>query len=71
MTQEERRALFHKRVEIGKRRNDACMKECKEIDEDLNMIDGMDIITGLQLAWAQGCRYGKEHAEELKIFDND
>ena len=70
MTQEERRALFHKKAEIGNRRNNAALK----VEEKLFLqywktdLTVREVIT---LAWAAGCDYGKEHAEELKIFDHE
>ena len=70
MTQEERRALFHKKAEAGNHRNSACLNDAARIA--LRYRDGdMGISDAIELAWAAGCDYGKEHAEELKVFDNE
>lgn len=68
MTQEERRALFHKKAEIGNRRNNACIAEESYLIKRFKSGD-ISINDAICLAWDSGCKYGKEHAEELKIFD--
>lgn len=68
MTQEERRALFHKKAEAGRMRNDACNEALRELYVSVKF-EGMDVYTALGFAWAKGCDYGKEHHEELKVFD--
>ena len=69
MTQEERRAKFERKAEIGKRRNDACNKCVDELFSRWWYKEEMNLDTLVHLAWAEGCNYGKEHAEELKVFD--
>ena len=70
MTQEERRALFQKKAEAGNRRNNTAIADCKTIERRFNQHQ-LTINEALSLAWAAGCGYGKEHAEELKVFDNE
>ena len=70
MTQEERRALFHKKAEIGNLRNSTNLNDTHRIalrfrDKDITLSDA------LSLAWVAGCEFGREHSEELKIFDNE
>ena len=67
MTQEERRAAFHQKAEIGNKRNNACL----DIEKSLLKRIGKDLSVheAITLAWAAGCDYGKEHAEELMLFD--
>ena len=68
MTQEERRELFHRKAEIGNRRNNAAIEAEKKLMSRYQK-EGFTVREIITLAWAAGCRYGKEHAEELKIFD--
>ena len=68
MTQEERRALFHQKAEVGERQNKACREDCDWLKKRYH---AREITFGeaLSLAWIAGREYGKDHAEELKIFD--
>ena len=67
VSREERRKEFEKRTAIGKERNEACRQWIAELSGRLN---AEEILTyeALSLAWAAGCEYGKEHAEELKLL---
>ena len=68
MTQEERRALFERKAVIGGMRNAKAATECAEISR-MYLKGGCTLAEAITFAWASGCEYGKDHAEELKIFD--
>ena len=68
MTQEERRAAFHQKAEIGNKLNNACLAVEDNLIKRIEK-KTLTIREAITLAWAEGCDYGKEHAEELKIFD--
>ena len=67
--QEKRRAAFQKKAEVGYKRNEVSLSDCHDIAK---RYQNKELMFGeaLGLAWADGCNYGKEHAEELKVFDN-
>lgn len=67
--QEQRRAAFHNKAEIGNKRNNACLAIENQLLKQVLKKD-LTIHEAITLAWADGCNYGKEHAEELKVFDN-
>ena len=66
--QEKRRAAFQKKAEVGYKRNEVSLSDCHDIAK---RYQNKELMFGeaLGLAWAAGCTYGKEHAEELKVFD--
>jgi hypothetical protein len=68
MTQEERREAFRQKAEVGNRRNNASLATEDNLYKRYSKgeLSIRDVIT---LAWSDGCKYGKEHAEELKVFD--
>ena len=70
LTQEERRALFHKKAEVGRRKNDTAWKLVKLYVNSVRS-GKYSLEDALVLMFAEGCDYGKEHAEELKIFDHE
>ena len=70
MTEQEiRRAAFRKKAEIGKSRNDTLQADCVAFAEKLQKRE-ITLAEALGCCWIAGCEYGKDHAEELKVFDN-
>lgn len=72
MTQEERRAAFERRAEIGRAMKEQCDADGCDIAErlqDRKIIIGDAII----LAWMCGADYGANHPEllELRAFNNE
>lgn len=68
MTHQERRALFMRKAAIGKERAMCCNETVRDLEE--RCLNGkISLSDALTLAFADGCDYGKEHAEDLKIFD--
>ena len=59
---------FKAKAEAGRRRNDQCNEDVASLIDRLDK-EGILISDALWFAWAKGCAYGKEHAEELKVFD--
>ena len=66
-SKEERRTAFHKKAEIGNRRNNACL-ECEKRLLQKVKSGKTTVWEAITLAWIEGEEYGREHAEELKIF---
>lgn len=68
MTQEERREQFYKKALVGNRRNNAALSDCNAAEWKYNQHQ-LTLNEAFIYAWECGCEYGKDHAEELKIFD--
>ena len=68
MERDDRRKAFQKKAEVGYWRNEICLSNCMELQRRYEKGE-ITLSETLTLAWGVGCEYGKDHAEQLKVFD--
>lgn len=68
MTNEEKYEFLYQKVKVGKEKNDACFDCVEDLLKQIDVCE-IGIDDAIAFAWAEGCLYGKEHSEDLKVFD--